>query len=1137
MGKYETALAGLNEAQRQAVTTIDGPVLVIAGPGTGKTQLLTTRIAHILATTDTLPENILCLTFTESAAQTMRERLANFIGQAAYDVTISTYHAFGSDLIRRHPDYFADMGDMQPVDDLGADAIYREIFEGLPFSNPLKFVDVYMMDVKTFVSDAKRALLTPDDILRIADENDSFISKASPIVARWLQSVIRIDKKSLPLFEGMLAEIQNSVELPAAESGVLPLGLLFMQELTATLEEVAASGKTTTLTKWKNAWLVKDHTGQFVVDGKKSNQKLRAAANIYAQYLEALHTQRLFDFDDMILRAVRTLEANDDFRYTLQERYQYILLDEFQDTNGAQLRLVELLTDNPASEGRPNVLAVGDDDQAIYAFQGANYSHMLQFQQQYRDVLVVPLTKNYRSHADVLHTAKGIAEQIDERLHHHFPAIEKNLTAENTKLPTATIERREAKSDVGQFAWTAKRIKQLIKDGTPASEIAVLAPQHKHLEPLVPFLQQEGIAVRYDKRENILDDPTLMQLVRMSELVLALSRGQHQTANALWAEVLSMPFWGLPTSTIWKLSWQANDNREDWTAILLEDEALKPIVLFFIRLSLLVATETLETMMDCLIGVSPLDLQETDHSTYTSPFYAHYFEGAMPQPVQSENVATEGEQLSLDAALATPETAAARTVSASFWTLLTNLTVLRTRLRDFRDVDGEHLKLADFIRFVEAHRAANIKVLNTSPYQEADDAVQLMTAFKSKGMEFDAVFVLAVNDEVWGSKARGASNKLTLPPNLRFMRYAGATNDERLRLFYVALTRAKTHLYLVNYQSNFAGKHMNRLKYLDETADGDTVTSRWLPDGKQAVLPVEEQAAKLTTELSAYWQQRHETALGEKDLQSLLKGRLEQFQLSPTHVNAFLNLEHQGPLYFFMNTILRFPKAPIAAGEFGNAIHETLEWLHRQHKQHGQIPDRAKALEYFGEHLRAKRMSTQDTELFYDRGQLAIKAVLEQRAHTFHADDQVEYNFKHEGVFVGKAHMAGKIDKMIIDKAAKTITIVDYKTGKSYDRWKGEAKLHRYRQQLYLYKALVEGSHTYKDYRVTDAYLEFVEPDENGKIHELHLDFDAQEESIARHLAVAVWRCIMQLDIPDVSNYGADLQGIISFEDHLLRRV
>lgn len=122
MSSYWEALQALNPAQKKAVETIDGPVLVIAGPGTGKTQLLTTRVAHILAKTDTLPQNILCLTFTDSAAQTMRERLASLIGQGAYDVAISTYHAFGSDLIRRYPDYFADQIDLQPVDELASTA-------------------------------------------------------------------------------------------------------------------------------------------------------------------------------------------------------------------------------------------------------------------------------------------------------------------------------------------------------------------------------------------------------------------------------------------------------------------------------------------------------------------------------------------------------------------------------------------------------------------------------------------------------------------------------------------------------------------------------------------------------------------------------------------------------------------------------------------------------------------------------------------------------------------------------------------------------------------------------------------------------------------------------------------------------
>src|SRR5215472_17625618 len=115
---FAAAYNALNEAQRAAVDRVDGPVLVIAGPGTGKTQLLSARVANILTRTDTLPQNILCLTFTESGAANMRERLTRFIGKAAYDVPISTYHAFGGELIRRFPEYFADVQAEMPVDEL-----------------------------------------------------------------------------------------------------------------------------------------------------------------------------------------------------------------------------------------------------------------------------------------------------------------------------------------------------------------------------------------------------------------------------------------------------------------------------------------------------------------------------------------------------------------------------------------------------------------------------------------------------------------------------------------------------------------------------------------------------------------------------------------------------------------------------------------------------------------------------------------------------------------------------------------------------------------------------------------------------------------------------------------------------------
>lgn len=1110
MGKYEEALQGLNSAQRKAVETIDGPVLVIAGPGTGKTQLLTTRVAHILATTDALPQNVLCLTFTDSAAQTMRERLAGMVGQAAYGVTISTYHSFGSDIIRRFLEYTTDQTDKRPIDDLGIDRIYRAILARLPYSNPLKYADVYLGDVKTLISDAKRALLMPDDLRAIAKDNLAFIVRANPIVRTNLEGMVRLDKKELPRFTKLAGAVKPANK--ALGTNISSLEQLFIISLDEALAAAEAANQTTPVTAWKNEWLAKDSDGQFVVDGDKTNQKLLAAADIYEHYLHELKTNGLFDYDDMILRAIHLLETNDETRFTLQEQYQYVLLDEFQDTNEAQLRLVELLTNNPVNEGRPNVMAVGDDDQAIYAFQGANYSHMLRFTEMYKDVVTVPLTENYRSHANVLHLTRGIAEQIEERLHHHFPAIEKLLTASGKNLPKqAVVQRREAKSDIMQFAWVAKQINALIKQGIRPNEIAVLAPQHKYLEPLVPFLREAKVPMRYEKRENVLDDPAINELLSMSRLVLALAHQDRASANALWPEVLSFDFWQLPTSLIWQLGWEADKNQGDWTTTLCNNQRLQEIALFFIQLGQRAASELLENMLDYLIGSKPADLHEPNHDGFTSPYYRYYFD-------------------SLDRG-------ATQDSSADFWNLLNNLIVLRARLREYHKEDGAPLTLPDFIEFVEAHRATNLKIINTSPYASTDDAVQLMTAFKAKGMEFTVVFVLATQDEAWGSKARGQGARISLPPNLRFIRYAGMNDDERLRLLYVAMTRAKSQLYLTSYTQNYGGKTMSRLRYLNETVEPDgTVVSPLLPADSQRVLPAEDGIPQPTTELAAFWHQRHLDSLEDTKLQTLLRERLAQYQLSPTHLGDFIDLVHAGPQVFFMQAILRFPRAPSIQLHYGNAVHETLEWLHSATKQAGDVPSLKATTKTFSDILTRKPLATQDRELFLERGKTALAAYLAQRHATISPHNIVEHPFHREGVFLGKAHLSGKIDKLIIDKQSKEITIVDYKTSKSHVRWSRDVSLHKYRQQLYLYKALVEGSNTFAGYRVTDAYLEFVEPDETGQIRELHLQFDEADYQHIKKLAAAVWQHITSLTLPNISGYSADLSGIEQFEADLLNR-
>ncbi|MCX6725336.1 MAG: PD-(D/E)XK nuclease family protein, partial [Candidatus Saccharibacteria bacterium] len=132
------------------------------------------------------------------------------------------------------------------------------------------------------------------------------------------------------------------------------------------------------------------------------------------------------------------------------------------------------------------------------------------------------------------------------------------------------------------------------------------------------------------------------------------------------------------------------------------------------------------------------------------------------------------------------------------------------------------------------------------------------------------------------------------------------------------------------------------------------------------------------------------------------------------------------------------------------------------------------------------------------------------------------------------AHLSGKIDQLIINKIDKTIVVVDFKTGSSYSRWTNETKLHKYKQQLYFYKLLVENSHTYAGYKVVDAYLQFVEPNDNNEIIELHLNFNESELDHTRRLISKIWQHIMDLDFPDTTNYDDSYKGMIQLETDLI---
>jgi ATP-dependent exoDNAse (exonuclease V) beta subunit len=460
---------------------------------------------------------------------------------------------------------------------------------------------------------------------------------------------------------------------------------------------------------------------------------------------------------------------------------------------------------------------------------------------------------------------------------------------------------------------------------------------------------------------------------------------------------------------------------------------------------------------------------------------------------------------------------------------VTQLTVLRARLREHQTGEGRELKLADLLHFVAAYEAAEQPMLNTSPYNQAANAVQLMTVFKAKGLEFDHVFLVACDDSVWGSKASGIGNRLTLPANLAPIRHAGSTDDERLRLLYVAMTRARHGLHLTSHEQTFSGRLTQAVKYFDESADETgTRQTRILPDTHRPVVVDDSEPPSLEA-LAMNWQKRHYNSTAP--LTELLSERLKRYQLSPTHLTHFLDLKYGGPESFLLGTILRFPSAPSVDASFGNAIHDTLQWLQNELNLRGKLPSATAATQHAQQYLEREAMNDELLAVQKDRAENVLRAYLKQHAVHFQPGNVAEKSFRDEGVIWGGVHLGGKIDLLEIDKASKTITVVDYKTGQLGN---DPAKLHRYTLQLYCYKLLVEGSHSYAGYRVDQGRLVFVEPDGSGKIVQKNIQFDQEEVDRTKQLLAAMWQRVQTLAMPDTAAYGDSLKDMLAFEQSLI---
>ncbi|OJT21023.1 DNA helicase UvrD [Archangium sp. Cb G35] len=373
-------LSKLNPPQREAVLTTEGPLLVLAGAGSGKTRVITNRIVHLLDKRPggLLARNILAVTFTNKAATEMKERLVHMAGPRAQNVLVCTFHAFGAEMLRED--------------------IYR-------LGWPKKFT--------------------------IADQGDQ-----AAIIKRAMRER-RIDDRTFD-----------------------PRKVL------------------TLISKAKNAGKTPEPLGE----GMGDDYDL-IAHMVYEAYQLALKAQGSVDFDDLLILPSRLLREHEDLRHKYTQRFRYLLVDEFQDTNQAQIDLLTLL----ASGETRNVCVVGDDDQCIYSWRGAEVRNILSFDKYFAEAKEVRLEQNYRSTQVVLDAANAVIAKNPERKAKKMWSERKG--GERIKVVTAPTEEEEAR-------YVATEISRLVAGGIPADEIAILYRVNGQSRPIEEMLREKNI--RYE---------------------------------------------------------------------------------------------------------------------------------------------------------------------------------------------------------------------------------------------------------------------------------------------------------------------------------------------------------------------------------------------------------------------------------------------------------------------------------------------------------------------------------------------------------------------------------------------------------------------------------------------------------------
>jgi DNA helicase II / ATP-dependent DNA helicase PcrA len=1114
--EYEKAFARLNERQKQAVETLLGPVMVVAGPGTGKTETLALRVAHLLRSDlDVAPQQILCLTFTDAGVQAMQQRLLRYIGSTAYQVNVHTFHSFGSLIMARYGEYFRPFTTLEPVDEIKQDEILQNILKELDGAShrdmTRKDDDGNYLATKALLSlikNLKKTNWTPEQYAKLTEESLTEVMLLQGVLDvlmqdGWLTGTARsaVDKAALLESSKEALEAFKDVQPATTELSVrLPASLaqLVVSSLEQAITDSDDSGKTTPITAWRTKWLEKNDKDQFVFKDLKRTKRLVQTVEVFGKYQAHLQAHGQADFEDQIAFVVEALKANDELRYSVQEAYQYLMVDEFQDTNPLQMTLIELLTHNEHAEGQPNIMAVGDDDQAVYKFQGADLTNLLYFMKSYPQAAQIVLSTNYRSTSDIIHHSRRVAKGLNESL--EKKGLEKMYEAFVSTLPRKVIAPRYVKfaSKSDEALYALAHIQRIVSDrqsysapktggASGTATIAIIARQRKHLHVLQQLLEQTDIPYSFDRKTPVFEQEHIVTLLLLSECVNALNVDPKR-ADILLPRILSHPMWSLSGEALLEIAQSAQQT--SWSKATQSHGSTNDIYALLSDIARTIATSPYEATVDSLLGNTHLGEKRV------SPFKEYYTHDT-PELLQHDVIA--------------------------------DIRALRDAARAHFHGEQGSKSIEDFLDFVRLRQKA-AKPL-TAPRPTAKSArVHLLTAHGAKGLEFNTVIVVGASSDNW--KPRIMSSMLPMPAHLAYIQSDENTDDDELRLFYVAMTRAQDEL-IMSYSGETGDKI--RLPYAplaEETFETIAVTER-TTNAEDAA------AGEATRYWSEQWRQRYASPV---TLPEAIQDKLKNYKLNATGLNNFLNLRKGGPKYFLTQNILHFPERKNINAEYGTLVHQALALtIHIT-----DVKARTKqALDHIEQNVHKTSLSLQEQSICKAKAQSELPLYLQHN----HDDPTITLVEVAATAHLGEnpTVLTGNMDILSKNTTNKTLKVVDLKTGKPTKTWKSlingtaessEAaeRLKNYRNQLLFYKVLLDNSMEWgkQGWRVEQGALRYIQPHKGSDFSELILDYETEETERFKLLVRAVQACLQRGELPRIDSFELSIAGIRAFEEMLI---